>query len=194
MTKHPIKNLESELSLIEQQLKLVTELSSSKTARTSAELLDNESVLNGRIGFEGINWDRPEEKGQKILAGRTFALITLPPLPTGANCVEIAFRRFHSAQIPASMKVFLNGEHLVLTQSVRKLGPMRKLLSRLSKYFPSLYSLGESPYLFRSQPLVGSHQADRNMLTLNFAPRSLHSFDVNKHSVAMVMSVAFRKV
>lgn len=193
MTKHPIKNLESELILVERQLRLVTEVASSKTAHTSAELLDNEPALSGSIGFEGINWDRPEEKGQKILPGRTFALITVPPLPDGANCVEIAFRRFHSAQIPTSMKVFLNGEQLVLTQRVRKLGQMRKLLSRLSKYFPRLNSLGEPPYVFRSKPLVGSHQARRNMLTLHFAPRSLHLFDVKKHSVAMVMSVAFRK-
>lgn len=192
MTNHSIENLESELSLAERQLKLVTEFASAKPTRTGAQFLDNKSVLSGRIGFEGINWDKPEEKGQKILAGRTFALITLPPCPSGANCVEIAFRRFHSAQVPALMKVFLNGEHLLLTQRVHKGGHMRKLLSRLSRYFPSLYHLGESPYVFRSQPLVGSHHADSNMLTFHFSPRSLRSIETSNHSIAMVISVSFR--
>lgn len=194
MTKHSQENLEVELSLIEQQLKLVTEFAASKPAQTGVKFLGREAVLSGNIGFEGFNWDKPEEKGQKILAGRMFALMKVPPLPKGKNCIEIAFRRFHSAQVPASMEVFLNGECLLLTQIVRKRRYIKKLRSRLSKYFPSFYNLEESPYLFRSQPLVGSYQADSNVLTFHFSPRSFPSFETSNHSIAMIMSVTFRTV
>lgn len=192
MTKHSTENLESELALIEQQLKLVTEFASSQPTQADAEFLDNEPVLSGRVGFKGINWDKPEEKGQKILAGRTFALVTVPSIPEGPTCVEIVFRRFRSAQVPTSMKVFLNGEQLLLTQRGRKGGHLTKMRSRLSKYFPSLYQLEDPPYVFRSQLLFGSHRGDNNILTFHFSPRSLRLVERDDHSLAMVISISFK--
>ncbi|MFA1624372.1 hypothetical protein ACDY96_16505 [Rhizobium mongolense] len=189
MSKDFSQNLEAELTLLEQQLKLVAQFAMSKLNEAAASFSHGERMLSGKSGFEGINWALPEEKGQKILAGRTSAVIVVPPLPTTPVYIEMAFRRFHSAEVAKTMKVYLNGEELELIQ---KGGRELAWRSYFAKYLPFLYRLGNPPFVFRSRPVVGLHQDMNNTLSIHFSNRTLSSTEKENASLAMVISISFK--